>query len=84
MYHYRICDGCAAAITNCDYSAFDLDESYADALARVYAFVDAIGIDSTMTPEEDSTARGYWRCDACWSDEIGTGYVVESNAEVGA
>lgn len=69
---YALCQECATAVTNCDYSAFH-DSS--DSLAFLTAFVENAGL--IVGVGEDNPANGYWACDGCGYDQIGNGHIFE-------
>ncbi|ARQ94629.1 hypothetical protein SEA_JOURNEY13_77 [Mycobacterium phage Journey13] len=73
MAVYHVCDTCAAAVINNDYSAFDLyddDTTY----ERVTAFVDSAGY---LTDAGRVSMPGYWGCEACWDTQIGSANALE-------
>lgn len=64
---YRICDTCAPAIMNDDYTSDDLD------VDRVTEFVERVGM---LTHEAEVDPGGYWECDACQQVCIGTAHIM--------
>ncbi|QGJ89795.1 hypothetical protein SEA_SUPERCHUNK_96 [Mycobacterium phage Superchunk] len=71
MITYEICDQCAQAITNDDYSGMDPDTDY----PRVQAFVERVG---NVCHVGGSEQPGYWECEACWQVTIGDGQLFEA------
>jgi hypothetical protein len=71
---YHLCDTCAPAIVNDDFSAFDLQDVDTD-YERVTAFVETVGylVDAGMVNKP-----GYWECEACDQVCIGSAYAMET------
>jgi hypothetical protein len=73
---YHVCDTCAPAIVNDDYSAFgpqDVDTDY----EPVTAFVESVGY---LTDAARVTKAGYWECESCAQVCIGSAYALETVA----
>lgn len=66
---YRVCDTCAAAIVNDDFSGMG-----AETEATVTAFVERVGYIVHVGEYENG---GYWDCDACGETTIGDGHTFE-------
>ncbi len=71
---FHVCDTCAAAIVNDDYSAFDMQDPDTD-YERVTAFVEMTGylVDAGMVPKP-----GYWQCESCDQVCIGSAHALET------
>ena len=73
---YHVCDTCAPAIANDDYSAFDLQDVDTD-YERVTAFVESVGY---LVDAGRVSKAGYWECEACSQVRIGSAYALETVA----
>ena len=73
---YHVCDTCAQAIVNDDYSAFDLQNVDTD-YERVTAFVESVGY---LADAGRVSRAGYWECEACAQVCIGSAYALETVA----
>lgn len=73
---YHVCDTCAPAIVNDDYSAFDLQDTDTD-YERVTAFVESVGY---LCAAGRVSKAGYWECEACSQVCIGSAYALETVA----
>ena len=73
---YHVCDTCAPAIVNDDYSAFDLQDVDTD-YERVTAFVELVGY---LCEAGRVSKPGYWECEACSQVQIGSAYALETVA----
>lgn len=73
---YHVCDTCAPAILNDDYSAFDVQDVDTD-YERVSAFVELVGslCDAGMV-----NRAGYWECESCAQVQIGSAFALETLA----
>lgn len=60
-----VCDTCAPAI-----ACGDLTGIHPEVVARVEAAIEIAGLAALLGPTDPG---GYWQCDACWYDHIGTG-----------
>jgi ribosomal protein L37AE/L43A len=70
MAVYWVCDECAVAIENDDYTSYDLD------VERVESFVERVGMlaDAGMVPQ-----AGYWDCESCEQTQCaGSAHALES------
>jgi hypothetical protein len=74
MSVYHVCDTCAPAILNDDYSAFSLDDTDVD-YERVTAFVETVGY---LVDAGRATRGGYWECEACSQVTIGSAFALET------
>ena len=63
---YLLCERCAPAITNDDYSGHDDHEA-----ATLTAFLDSTGY---LVPIGPADPGGYWICDGCDDTCIGAGH----------
>ncbi|ADL71083.1 hypothetical protein SEQ_HALENA_130 [Mycobacterium phage Halena] len=66
---YHLCDTCACAIVNGDWSSFDLDTDAID------AFLETAG---TLAHVGTHAYPGYWDCEACGQVAIGQAHVLET------
>lgn len=75
---YHVCDTCAPAIVNDDYSAFELHQDPDADYERVSAFVEAAGY---LVDAGRVSKPGYWECESCAQICIGsTAYALETLA----
>jgi hypothetical protein len=74
---YHLCDTCAPAIVNDDYSAFETWQDVDTDYERVSAFVESVGylVDAGMLNK-----AGYWECESCAQVCIGSAYALETLA----
>lgn len=74
---YHLCDTCAPAIVNDDYSAFDLHQDVDADYERVTAFVESVGY---LVDAGKVNKAGYWECESCAQVCIGSAYALETLA----
>ena len=74
---YHVCDTCAPAIVNDDYSAFELHQDPDADYLRVTAFVELVGY---LCEAGRVSKAGYWECEACGQVCIGSAYALETVA----
>lgn len=79
---YHVCESCAAAIMNDDYSGMegfdpvDMQDTDTDTdYERVSAFVERVGY---LCDAGRATRGGYWECEACDQVTIGNAYALET------
>lgn len=65
----RVCNTCAVAIENNDFSSYDLD------VPRVEAFMLAYGL---MVHHAIFNPGNYWDCDSCKQTQIDSGYIYHT------
>jgi hypothetical protein len=68
---YYVCDACAVAICNDDYSGMD-EES----ITSLVAWLEVVGM--LANEGESDKSLGYWNCNGCNAVEIGTANTFES------
>lgn len=71
MSVYHVCNSCAVAILNDDYSGMEDDTDY----PRVTTFVETVGnlVDAGM-----ADMPGYWECESCNQVDIGSAHALET------
>jgi len=74
---YHVCDTCAPAIVNDDYSALELHQNPDADYVRVTAFVELAGY---LCEAGRVSKAGYWECEACGQVCIGSAYALETVA----
>ncbi|MFC3776714.1 hypothetical protein [Mycolicibacterium holsaticum] len=81
MSVYHVCDTCAPAIVNDDYSAFDMQRMLCTDVDcdydRVIAFVETVGY---LVDAGRVSKAGYWECESCTQLCIGSAYALETLA----
>ena len=58
---FTVCDRCGVALTNNDFTSFDMNDMSDDDWTSVYASVDAMG----LAVRTDETIDGYGDCFVC-------------------